>query len=44
MRIAVFGNVFQQKKSASVRNLLALLQKEGDEILIDEVNEVALIF
>ena len=36
MRIAVFGNVFQQKKSASVRNLLALLQKEGDEILIDE--------
>ena len=36
MKIAVFGNVFQQKKSASVRNLLALLQKGGDEILIDE--------
>lgn len=36
MRIAVFGNVFQQKKSASARNLLVLLQKEGDKILIDE--------
>ena len=36
MRIAVFGNVFQQKKSASARNLLVLLQNEGDKILIDE--------
>ena len=35
MRIAVFGNIFQQKKSASVQNLLTLLADEGDQILID---------
>lgn len=36
MIIAVFGNIFQQKKSASVQNLLALLAEEGEQILIDK--------
>ncbi|MCR5434480.1 MAG: NAD kinase [Bacteroidaceae bacterium] len=36
MKIAVFGNIFQQKKSASVQNLLALLAEEGEQILIDK--------
>lgn len=36
MKIALFGNVFQSKKSASVQNLLSLLEQKGDEILIDE--------
>jgi len=36
MRIAVFGNIYQQKKSASVQDLLHLLTEQKDEIVMDE--------
>lgn len=35
LRFAIFGNVYQAKKSASIRQLLALLQAKGAELLID---------
>ncbi len=36
LRFALFGNVFQAKKSASVQELLSLLKEQQAEILIDE--------
>lgn len=36
LRFALFGNVFQAKKSASVATLLRLLSERGAEVLIDE--------
>ena len=36
LRFALFGNVFQAKKSASVQKLLCLLDEQQAEILIDE--------
>lgn len=36
LRFALFGNVFQAKKSASVQKLLCLLKEQQAEILIDE--------
>lgn len=36
LRFALFGNVFQAKKSASVQELLSLLKEQQADILIDE--------
>ncbi len=35
LRFALFGNIFQEKKSLAVRKLLSLLEERGAEILID---------
>ena len=35
LRLAIFGNVFQPKKSASIRRLLSCLASFGDEVAMD---------
>ncbi len=35
LRFALFGNIFQEKKSQAVQKLLSLLEERGAEILID---------
>ena len=36
LRFALFGNVFQTKKSASIQKVLACLSKRGAEVLVDQ--------
>lgn len=36
LRFALFGNIFQARKSASVQKLLCLLEERGARLLIDE--------
>jgi len=35
LKFAIFGNTYQEKKSPSIERLLQLLQKKGDEVMID---------